>query len=131
MFEIIEVIARPRVTGQLLNVLGIVLLICSALILCRVIKHCKEAENFLRENTLDKEDMQIIKRRLQGMFFGCFCIAVAGVLLAMFGPAVKPEFIAKFSGYGTALMSATGCIIASREVYRVNHTGGAREEHKK
>ena len=65
------------------------------------------------------------------MFFGCFCIAVAGVLLAMFGPAVKPELIAKFSGYGTALMSVTGCIITAREVCRVNHTGGAREEHKK
>lgn len=131
MFEIIEVIARPRVTGQLLNALDIVLLICSTLILCRVIKHCKETENFLCENTLDKEDMQIIKRRLHAMFFECFCIAVAGVLLAMFGPAVKPELIAKLSGYGTALMSATACIITAREVYRVNHTGGAREEHKK
>lgn len=131
MFEIIEVIARPRVTGQLLNVLDIVLLICSTLILCRAVKHCKEAESFLYENTLDKEGMQIIKRRLLGMLFECFCIAVAGVLLVMLGPAVKPEFIAKFSRYGTALVSAAGCIITAREVYRVNHTGGAREEHKK
>lgn len=131
MLEIIEVIARPRVTGQLLNVLDIVLLICSTLILCRVIKHCKEAENFLCENALDKEDMQIIQRKLHAMFFGCFCIAVAGVLLAMLGPAVKPDFVVKLSGYGTALMSATGCIITAREAYRVNHTGSAREEHKR
>lgn len=119
MFEIIEVIARPRVTGQLLNVMDVILLICSALILCRVIKHCKDAEKFLCENTLDKGDMQIIKRRLQAMFFGCFCIAVAGALLAMLGSAVKPELIAKFSGYGTALMSVTGCIITAREVYKL------------
>lgn len=131
MFEIIEVIARPRVTGQLLNVLGIVLLICSALILCRVIKHCKEAENFLCENTLDKEDMQIIKRRLQAMFFGCFCIAVAGVFLAIYGYAVKPEIVAKLGGYGTALMNTVCCIMTVREVYKLKNTGSAREEHKK
>lgn len=119
MFEMIEAIARPRITGQLLSVMDAILLICSALILCRVIKHCKEAENFLCENTLDKEDMQIIKRRLQAMFFGCFCIAVAGALLAMLWPTVKPEFIAKFSRYGTALMSVSACIITAREVYKL------------
>lgn len=131
MFEIIEVIARPRITGQLLNVLDIILLLCSALILYRTVKGCKEAENFLCEDNSDKEERQIIKRRLQVMFFGCFCIAVAGVLLAMYGQEVKPEIVAKLGGYGTALMNTVCCIMTAREVYRVNHTGGAREEHKK
>ena len=132
MFEIIEVIARPRVTGALLNVLDIILLLCiNALIMCRVISHYKDAENFLYESNSDKEDRQIIKRKMLTMFFGCFCAAVAGVLLAMYGHEVKPEIVAKLGGYGTALMNTVCCIMTAREVYRVNHTGGAREEHKK
>lgn len=121
MFEIIEVIARPRVTGQLLNVLDVILLFCSVLIMCRTIKHCKDAEE-----CSDKEEKQIIKRRLQTMFFGCFCIAVASMLSAVYGSAIKPEII-----YGTALMNTACCILTAREVCRLKNTGSAREEHKK
>lgn len=132
MFEIIEVIARPRVTGQLLNVLDIILLVClNALIMCRAVSHCKDAENFLRESRSDKEDRQIIKRRMLALFFGCFCATVAGVLLAMYGHAVKPEIVAKLGGYGTALMNTVCCIITAREVYRLKNTGNEREERGK
>lgn len=131
MFEIIEVIARPRITGQLLNVLDIILLLCSVLIMYRTVKGCKEAENFLCEDNSDKEEKQIIQRSLLGMFFGCFCIAIAGVLLAMYGHAVKPEIVVKLCGYGTALMNTVCCIMTAREVYRLKNTGSEREERRK